>query len=205
MQSGQMHLLRHVWRLHRNVALQVEIIGRANYVPLCRTDIYAVEKAIVQLQIEWEQFVRMFILDCATGRYADRSGPVTSNLPSRPPTRERAGHLLVSLYKRRTREPDWYLPRDAIVAAHRLRLSNCHNISAVLGSSPWLLDDLRHLRNYISHQSKQSALEMRKNGIVTTSGRIMPVRNALSYGINGVQRYIGWETFMKDVSRRLVR
>lgn len=205
MQSGLMHLLRHVWRLRRNVTLQVRIIGRANYVPLSRTNVYAVEKAIVQLQIEWEQFVRKFILDCATGRYADRCGPVTSKLPSRPPTRERAGHLLVSLYKKRDREPAWYLPRDAIDAAQRLCLSNYHNISAVLGSSPWLIDDLRHLRNYISHHSKQSALELRTNDIVTAAGRIMPVRSALSYGSDGVQRYIGWATFMEKVSRRLVR
>ena len=204
MQSGLMHLLRHVWRLSRNVTLQMEIIGRANYVPLCRTNVYAVEKAIVQLQIEWEQFVRTFILDCATGRYADRSSPVMSNLPSRPPTREKAGHLLVSLYKKRDREPAWYLPRDAIDAAQRLCLSNYQYISAVLGVEPWLLHELRHVRNYISHQSKQSALEMRKNKLAT-AGRIMAVQSALSYGNDGVQRYLGWATFMKDVSRRLVQ
>ena len=77
-------------------------------------------------------------------------------------------------------------------------------ISAVLGVEPWLLHELRHVRNYISHQSKQSALEMRKNKLAT-AGRIMAVQSALSYGNDGVQRYLGWATFMKDVSRRLVQ
>lgn len=196
------HFRSHVWKLHRNIDLQEQVIGRG--ARLRPTDVYAVERAIIQLQIEWERFIRAFILDCATGFFVSHGRPVTSNLRPKPATREKASHLLVGLYHKRNREPAWYLPSEAIGAANRLNLSNLSDISAVLGVAPWQLDDLRYLRNYIAHQSKQSALELRNNGIITAPGSIMPARCALAYGNNGVKRYIGWSRFMKDISHLLV-
>ena len=202
MQSQPRHFRSHVWKLHRNIDRQAQIIGRG--ARLRPADVYAVERAIIQLQIEWERFVRTFILDCATGFFVSHGRSVTSSLRPRPATREKAGHLLVGLYPRRNREPAWHLPKEAIGAANKLDLSNRNDISAVLGVAPWRLDDLRYLRNYIAHQSKQSALELRKNGIITAPGSIMPACCALSYANDGVQRYIGWSRFMKAISQQLV-
>ncbi len=200
-----MHFHKHVWRLHRNIDVQVDRIrNHARSPRVSVIDILLIERAIVQLQIEWEQFVRFFILDCATGRFNDRNGTVTSGLPSKPANRERASHLLVSLYRKRNKEPNWYRPTEAIDAADRLLLSNFCRISMTLGVTPWLLDDLRHLRNFIVHQSKRSAEEIRRNQIVTASNRIIPAQSALAFGIAGGQMFVGWANFMKTISRSLI-
>ena len=201
-----MHFLhRHVWKLQKRIDAQVQRIhyhGQTGN--LTENDVYLIERAVVQLQVEWEQFVRTFVLDCATGRFRDSSGWVTSKLSSKPANRENASHLLISFYPNRRMEPDWYLPSAAIDAAQRLSLSNFRNISATLGVTPWLLDDLRRLRNFIVHQSKRSALEMRSSGIVTATRRINPAESAVSYGIGGVMRFVGWSDFMKTVSNNLI-
>ena len=118
MQSQPKHFRSHVWKLHRNIDRQAQIIGRG--ARLRPADVYAVERAIIQLQIEWERFVRTFILDCATGFF-------------------------------------------------------------------------------VSH-----GRSVRKNGIITAPGSIMPACCALSYANDGVQRYIGWSRFMKAISQQLV-
>jgi len=172
---------------------------------LNQVDRYVVERSLIQLQIEWEQFVRNFILDCATGLYFDSSGHVTSSIGANPRNREQAAHLLVSLYPNRRFEPDWYLPRDAIDAAGRLGLSNAGNVAAQLGISPWAIDDLRHVRNFIAHRSKRSALNMRNAGLSSSSGRIDPVATAFGHAASGAKRYIEWSGFVKYVASMLVR
>ena len=200
-----MRFHKHVWRLHQKIDLQIDRISSHDHDGgTCGCDAPLIERAVVQIQVEWEQFVRTFVLDCATGRFEDRAGPITSGLLSKPVNREKASNVLISLYKRRTMEPDWYRPDQAIQAAGKLRLSNLNTISSVLGTTPWLLDDLRHLRNFIVHQSKQAALEIRRTGMIPMSDRIAPAQNALSYRSDGVKRYLGWSNFMKTISKKLV-
>ena len=200
-----MRFHKHVWRLHKKIDLQISKIRRHDHGRgLCGCDAPLIERAVVQIQIEWEQFVRTFVLDCATGRFEDQTGPITSGLLPNPANREKASNGLISLYKKRKVEPDWYRPDHAIQAAGKLGLSNLNTISSVLGTTPWLLDDLRHIRNFIVHQSKQAALEMRRTGTIATSDRIAPAQNALSYRSDGVKRYLGWSNFMKTISKKLV-
>ena len=167
--------------------------------------IFIVEHALLRLQNEWELFVRNLILDCATGRYSDSRGPIISHLsPPAPRTREIAGHRLVSLYKRRNFEPNWYRPQEAIRAAELLRLSNYNNIASQLGLSPWEIDELRHVRNFIAHRSKSSAIELRTAGLTSVTGTISPVNSAFSYGTHGAKRYVAWCNFIKQVASKLV-
>ena len=195
----------HVWRLHRKIDRQVDTVQSCGAgLPLSESEVSLIERATMQLQIEWEHFVRSFVLDCATGRFEDRNGPIVSHLPLRLASREKASHVLIQTYKKRRREPDWYLPDQAIDAADRLRLSNFQNISIILGVTPWLIEDLRHLRNFIAHQSKDTALKVRKSNLLTVSNRIAPAQSALSYGVGGVRRVVTSSNFMKAISRYLL-
>lgn len=166
--------------------------------------LFAAERSLIQLQIEWEHFVRDLVLDSATGQFDNGSGPVTS--PTYPDlrSREAAAHKLVALYPRRSFEPDWYLPAQAIDAAVRLDVSNHAQISLELGVTPWPIDELRHLRNFISHRSKRAALNVRKAGIVGKSREIDVLAVAFQYGSGGVKRYIEWIKFSKGAAKRLV-
>ena len=150
---------------------------------------YIVERTVIQFQIEWELFVRCLILDSATGRYEDSRGRVFSKKIGRSVTREQACHELIESYRKRDTEPDWYLPVQAIRAADLLGVTNFPNIATNLGLTPWIIEDLRYIRNYIAHRSKQSALQLRKQGLTELSGRINPIFIVLSYGKSGTQNY----------------
>ena len=158
----------------------------------------------MQLQMEWEHFVRGVILDSATGKFTDGAGSIVVSCAANIPTRELAGHYLVSKFPKSNWEPNWTIPREAIRAAQSLQVSNEVTIAKELGISPWELDGLRHLRNFIAHRSKSAALKMRWVGLVGTTQTIDPISISYSYNSHGVAAYVSWVQFMKYVSRRLV-
>lgn len=166
--------------------------------------IFAAEKALIQVQIEWEHFVRGLILDSATGIFQNSSGPIISNSHPGLHSREAAAHQLIGTYRNRQYEPDWYLPSQAIDAAIRLDISNLPQIAAELGVTPWPIEELRHMRNFIAHKSKRSALSVRATGIIRASRNIDVLEAALQYGTGGVKRYTEWITFSKGVAARMV-
>lgn len=167
-------------------------------------DIYTAERALIQIQIEWEHYVRALILDSATGSYSNTSGRIRSTIHPSITSREVAAHLLIHSYPNRRHEPDWYLPNQAIDAAVRLGISNMAQISAELGITPWPIDDLRHLRNFIAHRSKRSALSLRGAGIFPVSSGIDILSAAFQYGPEGSKRYSAWVSFAKGAAGRLV-
>ncbi len=169
--------------------------------PLSVDEVYMLERLLVQFQILWDHLVRSVILDSATGIYVNSNGAVTSSLPKPPRSRESAAYRLIALYPRRTYEPDWYLPGDAIDAASRLQLSNLPEISAYLGTSPWVISDLRHIRNFVSHRTKRSALALRAAVPVGSLGSEAIVRRCFDYSHGGSQTYSTWIAFMKTVAR----
>lgn len=166
--------------------------------------VYTVERAVMQLQIEWELFVRGVVLDSATGKFSNSHGHVYSTYPRSIPTRELAGHFLISQYPKARQEPKWYIPAEAIKAATRLKVTNEVQIAAELGISPWELDPLRHLRNFIAHKSKRSALEYRRALLTAYAGQIDPMATVYGYTSPGRRSYQAWVDFMKYVATRLV-
>jgi len=165
--------------------------------------VYCAEKALIQIQIEWEQFVRNLILDSATGNFSNSSGRVWSQKFSQIRSREVAAYILVSTYPQRNIEPDWCLPVQAIQAAQNLDISNFAQISAELGATPWPIDELRHVRNFIAHKSKRSALSLRQTAIVPHSDKIDVLNAAFQYVSGGSKRYENWITFAKGVAKRM--
>ncbi|MDH4384374.1 MAG: hypothetical protein QE280_02905 [Caulobacter sp.] len=199
-----MLLERHAWRLESRVDALTSGLQPFEGRALSAVDTFVVERSIIQMQIEWEHFVRALILDSATGRHSTRSGPVASNLPVKIRSREHAGHVLIAQYNKRSYEPDWYLPQDAIVAAGKLSLTNENKIAAELGVTPWVLSDLRHLRNFISHRSGRSAINLRNATAVAKANQIMPTALCYEYTLGGMRRYESWAGFMKGVANRLI-
>ena len=182
-----------------------ELLG--SYAPVPSNDVrsrYVIERALLQLQIEWELFVRGVILDSATGKFTSSGVVVASGLSRSAATREQAAHLLIAQYKKRNKEPDWYLPADAIHAAKLLKLTNASGLALELGVSPWELEPLRHIRNFITHQSKSAALNVRASGLHFGSGSIDAVDTCYAYARPGVQTYATWVAFMKYVGRQIV-
>ncbi|WP_162599608.1 hypothetical protein [Phenylobacterium parvum] len=199
-----MQLERHTWRLENRLDALTGSLKPFEGKSLSAGDTFVVERIIIQMQIEWEHFVRALILDSATGRHSTRSGPVASTLPVKIRNREHAGHVLIAQYKKRTNEPDWYLPDDAIAAAGKLSLTNEKKIAAELGVTPWGLSDLRHLRNFISHRSGRSAINLRNATAVAKADPIIPTALCYEYALGGMRRYESWAGFMKGVAKRLV-
>ena len=166
--------------------------------------VYCAEKALIQIQIEWEHFVRNLILDSATGNFSNSAGHVRSHIFRQMRSREVAAHALLSTYRQRQHEPNWYLPSQAIGAAQTLGVSNFQQISAELGVTPWPIDELRHIRNFIAHKSKRSALSLRQSGIVPQTDNIDVLDIAFQYVSGGRKRYQIWIAFAKGVAQRLV-
>ncbi len=199
-----MDLARRLPRFEARIDALIKIISfHDNGKTLPIQDVYTVERALIQLQIEWELFLRNLILDSATGLFTTNSKPIIS--PIGFANREIAAHYLISQYPKRKVEPDWYLPAEAVKAAKILNVSNFTNIPAQLGLSPWLIDDLRYVRNFIAHRSKRSALTLRTNGTASTTGIIDPISIAFSYSPSGIKSYVGWATFIKFVAKQLVK
>ncbi|MFT3688883.1 hypothetical protein [Paenirhodobacter sp.] len=200
-----MLLARRIPRFNAHLDHLADIISMID-APIPRTSerVFSAEKALIQIQIEWENFIRGLILDSATGNFENSSGPITSRKYPRLRSREAAAHKLIETYPRRKSEPDWYLPDEAINAAIRLDVSNQHQIAAELGVTPWPIGDLRRMRNFIAHKSKKSALEIRKTGIALSSTRIDVLDVAFQYSSGGIKRYVDWINFAKGSAARLV-
>nr|WP_315447125.1 hypothetical protein [uncultured Pseudomonas sp.] len=173
---------------------------------LAPNDLLALERYLIQLQIEWEHFIRRLILDSATGKHTDSGGLVFSALANPPNNREQAIYALLSTFRNSNggREPEWSHSSKAIDAATRLQLSNLSTISAYLGVTPWPLDEMRFLRNYIAHQSKNSAVTLRRENLTSQSGKISVAQIAFDYTASGAQRYKTWHAFMKNIARQIV-
>jgi len=163
-----------------------------------------VERGIMQYQMAWEHFVRSFILCSATGKFSDKNGLVVSNLPTPPRNVHEASRCLVSMYPKSGQEPDWYLSTRAIDAAAKLKLSNYNTISAVLGMTPWPIDELRHIRNFAAHRSKSSALKLRDQNIVRQRPHIDVCRLIFEYDSSGQQRFQTYASFIKLAGRQLL-
>lgn len=168
-----------------------------------KEDSMLAERAAIQLQNEWERFVRNFVLDSATGKYAATLGKVVSQLKNPPNSREQAAHMLIQTYKRRKYEPDWHKPEEAIKAADNLKLSNFSEIAAVLGTSPWPLTGLKTIRSFVAHQSKNSAIKLRLESNLPNRAKLIPVELIYAYSQAGVQNYLGWTKFINFAAKTL--
>lgn len=202
-----MQLNRHYFRLEQKLSLiERELDSLSVKDNLTKQENSVLEKNLIQLQIEWEHFIRRLILDSATGHHQASKGRVFSAIAKPPKNREQALYSLLSTFRNNNggREPEWSHSSKAIDAAARLQLSNLADISACLGVTPWPLDEMRFLRNYIAHQSKNAAVTLRNQSLATASGKVSVAKIAFDYTTAGIQRYKTWSLFMKSIAKQIV-
>lgn len=193
-----MLLARRLPRFERKLDHLSKIISDVDAIAQRKVEhVFCAEKTLLQLQIEWELFVRNLILDSATGLFSNSNGPVASQKFQKNKSRESIAHTLAF------HEQRWHLPKEAAKTAINLQISNSVQISAELGI-PWQITDLRFIRNFIVHKSKSSALEVRKICKIPQDQNIDVLDIAFQYHSAGVKRYQNWINFSKDVARRLV-
>lgn len=200
-----MQLQNRLWRFNRRLDLVGTRISNLRALDRSLERRYELERLLMELQLAWEHFVRSSILDSATGRYVNSNGNVSSLKFQGLATRELASYALISTYKKRQKEPDWYLPDQAIQAADNLELSNYTEIATYLGTAPWVIEELRHVRNFIAHRSKSSAQSLRKH--TQTNDLHFPTIHSycFDYVQNGSERFDSWIRFMKQVGAGMVK
>lgn len=171
---------------------------------IARADARRVEHIVMQLQNVWELYVREFVLNSAVGNASDKSGPVKSLLPDLIRSKEHASYVLISKYKKRRNEPDWYKPADIVDAVVKLDLTNQPKIIGAVGATPWPLDDLRHVRNFIAHRSKRAAEEVRGLPWFGQQNRIAVETTAFAYLPGGATNIEVWAQQIKDVGTAML-
>lgn len=180
----------------------------AEMAPLLTTHSFAAEwrraeHITFQLQNAWEIYVRNFILLSATGRATTVSGPLPPSVPASYRSREAACHYLLALSPDRF-EPKWYQPKAAIKAAKNLQIPNYSNVSAAIGSTPWVLDELRLVRNFFAHRSRSSAVALRALGWFAPSEAISVENTLVPYVPGGARRFEFWCANMKAISKSML-
>ena len=174
-------------------------------IPNQKDRIFVVERGILQLQIEWDLFVRGVVLDSASGRFFDSNGSrITTSHSKSIYSREHASHILIGTYRKRDREPDWYMPKDAIDAADRLKVSNYNSIAGALGVSPWKLHDLRVIRNFVAHRSKSTAEDIRSIAWVPKGCSLEASSLVFLPAPGGSPQFHEWVNFMRAISRNMI-
>lgn len=124
---------------------------------------------VLQVQTEWAEFVRAFLISCVTGTSGANGNPVTVGLVAarrvpemmRLATEIQSQGRKKSIPRNRRDEPSWHDIRMLLALATRIRLSNEANISAALSTGSTVFGTLTSVRNFYAHRnldSKNTAL-----------------------------------------------
>lgn len=138
-----------------------------------RIPVLSAEMVIVRLHDLWARFCRELIVLSATGQATTIQGlaipPVAGVIH-----RSDVIPLLLSKYKKRKYEPYWAHANEAIDAAQRLGLSNLSTIATSLGSVTSPEKEVRAIRNFFAHRSKDTALYVRAQSWCPLSAKLDP-------------------------------
>lgn len=118
------------------------------------------EMCVIRLQDAWARFCRELILVSASEQ------PLTAGGTTVPRALgiSRRGDALVALrrvYTRFPHEPRWFDAQACLNGATILSIRNYAAVSAGIGVTPSPLDDLRDLRNFLSHRNETTAANVR--------------------------------------------
>lgn len=157
------------------------------------------EHMTFHMQLLWDRYVRSFVLMSASGLASDRGGQILASVPPQYQSVESAAHYLISKYPRRTMEPDWYRPADAIDAANRLAIPNLAKFIGAVGSTPWVIDELRYTRNFFAHRSRRSAIDLRSQNWISPNAPLEAENTMFAYDV-GVRKFEVWGQFIKTIA-----
>jgi len=120
----------------------------------------AAEMSVIQLHSSWSQFCRDIFILSAGGSAYTATGIRLKNALGISSIGEVIPALL-STYKKRKREPEWSYSSDFVDAAKRLKVQNFATLSSAIGSTGSPADELRKIRNFFAHRSRESAEALR--------------------------------------------
>ena len=107
---------------------------------------------LIDLNSRWEQAVRELFLFYAARNDTGLMYPRRSHK-----------NTIITAYLKNAglkKELNWLVPTDVIRFSQQLALPEHKYVLPILGKTPWLLDDMRHYRNFIAHSSEESARKL---------------------------------------------
>jgi hypothetical protein len=116
---------------------------------------------IIRLHDAWSRYCRELVVRSAACRPRSQT---LGRLPRAAGVNQRGDvlGLVQKLYGRPTWwEPNWGRPGASIDAAKRVGIQNYAIVSAALGSTPSPFEDIRRVRNYVTHPGEDTASEFR--------------------------------------------
>lgn len=159
---------------------------------------------VADLHNAWDQFCKELVVASVIGGANTRSG---ISIP-RSATISGLNDVMSTLrasYAPRTKpnfwEPHWSIASELIDSARRLEVVNLSNISAAVGSTSSVADELRHARNYVSHRKADTALKT--INALSAYGAVAPLdidSLLVSFVPSGVTLFEHWVTNLSVIS-----
>ena len=109
---------------------------------------------VIRLQHLWGEFCRELVVRSALGNCSTRSGQRVPPAPGAIRVRDLPGISRLPLWGRGTY---WEDPNFALRQARRLSVVNYHSIALGLTSASNALDELKTVRNFVTHPNRSTA------------------------------------------------
>lgn len=136
--------------------------------PSLRASQLMAEMSVIRLCDSWARFCRDMIVISAYGRTTTLDGTILgANLHANLTNKNQVIPHLLSLYKKRTYEPNWHRASECINAGELLRIQNLANVSAALGANNSPAEEIRHVRNFYAHRNKDTWAKAQSTGCFT--------------------------------------
>lgn len=157
------------------------------------------EMAVVRLHDCWARYSRELVVLSAGAKPITANGKVVElavgvhRIPDVIPA-------LMATYKKNTKEPKWAIPSQAIDAAQRLKIKNLTTVVAALGAMDSPAEEIRPIRNFLVHRSREGALDLRIHSGANFRARLTIEALAGSYVDSGVRQFEKWVIDLKNVA-----
>jgi hypothetical protein len=117
-----------------------------------KVHLWCQEMCVIRLLDAWARFCRELVLTSAS-KQPETAGGI--RLPLAPGIKDRKDALkaLRAVYTRFPWEPRWVDPQSCLNAANILKIANYPTISAGIAVTPSPVEDLRRLRNFLTHRN----------------------------------------------------
>jgi hypothetical protein len=149
---------------------------------------------LIRFQSCWEQFIREYVLE----RTAQ------SEFNTLRPKRAQKNRILATYLsgRRSKREPNWAIPAEVLSFSQTMKMPEHPKILPIFGSTPWILDDLRHLRNFLAHRSEEAARKFLAN-CASPDPELRKFALEVVDPISGKKRYRHWFDEMEAIGSML--
>jgi hypothetical protein len=150
----------------------------------------ACEMVVIRMHDSWSRFCRDLVITSAVGNTQTLGGlkiPKSSVINSRSDVIP----ALLTKYKKRRNEPNWYDAGECLDAAQRLAIVNFSTVSAAIGAANSPAGEMRKVRNFYAHRKWGSAQIAMATGLFS-SGSWPTVFDLVAYRSAGETIIESW-------------